>query len=153
MSDQRDEIGALRVRGRSERDVAEIVSWVPDPAALYLFSGSRLTWPLTTSQLHDMEGLAGMHPSVVAASTGAVVAHFDLRLEGRLAHLGRVIVNPLLRGRGLAADVVALALAEARRLGADAVRLNVVRTNNPAIRAYERAGFAQVETPAVVMSP
>lgn len=137
--------GSLRVRARRERDVREIVGWVPDPAALRLFSGSRLAWPLSASQLQSMADIPGMAPSVVVTSSGRLVGHFDLTLDGPVARLGRVIVNPALRGRGLAIVVVRLALAEAERLGADVVRLNVVSTNEPALRAYRRAGFTTGE--------
>lgn len=93
--------GSLRVRARSDQDVHDIVRWVPDPAALYLFSGPRLTWPLSAQQLHSLTGTtAGMTPSVVVSPAGELVGHFDLTLDESIARLGRLIVNPSLRGRG-----------------------------------------------------
>lgn len=135
---------SLSLRVRDERDVHEIVDWVPDAAALYHFSGSRLRWPLTASQLQGMVGIEGLTPSVVVTSSGELVGHFDLTLDGQIARLGRVIVNPKLRGRGLAGVIVELAVAEAQRLGADVIRLTVISANEPAVRAYGRAGFAPV---------
>lgn len=136
---------SLSIRVRNERDVDEIVGWVPDAAALYLFSGFRLTWPLTASQLQGMVAIEGLTPSVVVTSAGGLVGHFDLTVAGQVARLGRVIVNPALRGRGLAGVIVDLAVAEAQRFGAGVVRLTVISTNEPAVRAYRRAGFAPVE--------
>lgn len=135
---------SLSIRVREEGDVQEIVEWVPDATALYLFSGPRLRWPLTASQLQGMVTLEGLTPSVVVTSSGELVGHFDLTVAGPVARLGRVIVNPALRGRGLAGVIVNLAVAEAQRLGADVVRLTVISTNEPAVRAYRRAGFALV---------
>ena len=132
----------LRVRARSDQDVHDVVGWVPDAGALYLFAGPSLTWPLTAQQLQDMTGVT---PSVVVSSSDDLVGHFDLVLDGRTARLGRVMVNPALRGRGLAITVVNFALTEARRLGADVVLLNVISTNEPAIRTYQRAGFTAIE--------
>lgn len=97
---------SLSIRVRAERDVDEIVGWVPDAAALYLFAGPRLTWPLTASQLQGMVAIEGLTPSVVVASSGELVGHFDLTVDGQVARLGRVIVNPALRGRGLAGVIV-----------------------------------------------
>lgn len=135
----------LRVRARSDQDVHEVVRWVPDAAALYFFSGPRLTWPLTAQQLQGLTGAtAGMTPSVVVSSAGELVGHFDLTLDESIARLGRLIVNPSLRGRGLAIPVVDLALIEAQRLGADVVRLNVISKNETAVRTYRRAGFVVV---------
>lgn len=135
---------SLSIRVRNERDVDEIVGWIPDAAALYLFSGSRLTWPLTASQLQGMVAIEGLTPLVVVTSSGELVGHFDLTVAGQVARLGRVIVNPALRGRGLAGVIVDLAVAEASRFGACVVRLTVISTNEPAVRAYCRAGFAPV---------
>ena len=131
----------LNVRARSEADAREVVGWVEHAQALYLFSGPRLTWPLTVEQLQGMLAIEGLAASVVVSRTGEVVAHFDLTIDGALARLGRVIVKPELRGRGLASRIVDLAVAQAQRLGAEVVQLNVITTNEPAIRAYRRAGF------------
>lgn len=133
--------GGLSIRPRDERDVSEIVGWVDDEKALHLFSGPRLSWPLTVEQLQTMGTVEGLAASVVVSPAGDLVAHFDLTIDGTVARLGRVIVNPALRGRGLASAVVGLAVAEAQRLGAEVVRLNVIATNEPAISAYLRAGF------------
>ena len=132
---------ALDVRARSEPDAYEVVGWVEDAQALYLFSGPRLTWPLTAEQLQDMLATEGLTAWVVVSRTGELVAHFDLTIDVTLARLGRVIVNPELRGRGLASRVVDLAVTQAQRLGAEVVRLNVITTNESAIRAYRRASF------------
>lgn len=132
---------ALDVRARSEPDAYEVAGWVEDARALYLFSSPRLTWPLTAEQLQDMLATEGLTAWVVVSRTGDLVAHFDLTIDGALARLGRVIVRPELRGRGLASRIANLAVEQAQLLGAEAVRLNVVTTNEPAIRAYRRANF------------
>lgn len=134
----------LSTRPRNDLDVPEVVTWVQDASDLYLFSGLRLSWPLTTPQLQRMTSLDGFAAFVVVSEAADLVAHFDLTLDGTLARLGRVIVNPALRGRGLASRTIALALAESHRLGAKVVRLNVITTNEPALRAYRRAGFEVV---------
>lgn len=135
----------LNTRPRSAQDVRDVVGWTHDEAALYLFSGSRLVWPLTVEQLQSMPAREGLAASVVVTPTGDLVAHFDLTMGGVVARLGRVVVNPALRGRGLASVVVALACAEAQRLGAAVVRFNVITANEPATRTYTHAGFVVVE--------
>ena len=135
---------SLSIRLRDERDIQEIVGWVPDATALYLFTGPRLRWPLTASQLQGMLTIEGLTPSVAVTSSGELVGHFDLTVAGAVARLGRVIVNPALRGRGFGGVIVDFAVAEAQRLGADVLRLTVISTNEPAVRAYRRAGFTPV---------
>lgn len=132
----------LGIRARSDRDLDEIVSWVADAEELHLFSGPRLQWPLTADQLQAIAATHGLAPFVVVSTSDEVVAHFDLDVDGQDARLGRVIVKPGLRGRGLAGTVVQLAIGQARRLGAADMSLSVIATNEPAIRTYPRAGFA-----------
>ena len=45
----------------------------------------------------------------------------------------------------MARILVGFAIAEARKLGATTLTLNVIAGNRPAIRTYERAGFRSVE--------
>ena len=129
------------LRPREDRDLEKIVGWIPDAEALRLFSGTRLSWPLTVRQLQEVTEASALAPSVVVAASGELVGHFDLRLEERAAWLGRVVVDPSLRGQGLARGVVELAVGEAHRLGAHRVRLNVISSNVPAVRTYRRVGF------------
>lgn len=129
------------LRPREDRDLERIVGWIPDAEALRLFSGTRLSWPLTVRQLREVTVVSALAPYAVVAASGHVVGHFDLRLIGEVAWLGRVIVDPSLRGQGMARGVVELAVVEAHRLGAHQVRLNVIPSNVPAVRAYRRAGF------------
>ena len=143
----------FRVRPRTIDDLRLVVGWVPDADALYLLTGPRLHWPLTESQLSDMEGQDGFTAWVlVGDQSDDPVGHFDLTLHRETAHLGRVIIAPQMRGRGFAHDLVANVIQQARRLGASDLLLNVITGNEPAIRAYKRAGFvnlAQAARPGV----
>ncbi|MFI7606445.1 GNAT family N-acetyltransferase [Micromonospora sp. NPDC049366] len=61
----------------------------------------------------------------------------------RVAALGNVTTDPVARGRGLAAGVVA-ALCRRLRASVDHVTLNVRADNGPAVRLYTRLGFTPV---------
>ncbi|WP_405089476.1 GNAT family N-acetyltransferase [Micromonospora sp. NBC_01392] len=61
----------------------------------------------------------------------------------RVAAVGNVTTHPAVRGRGLAAGVVA-ALCGRLRASVDHVTLNVRVDNVAAVRLYERLGFTQV---------
>jgi len=133
------------LRRRSDADLATLVGWVPDAAALYLFTGPRLQWPLTAKQLADMEQIDGMTAWVlVDSASSSPVGFFDLIVKHRLARLGRVIIDPQRRGQGLGHALVRFAIRQARQLGATELTLNVIIGNDPAIRAYERTGFRSV---------
>lgn len=138
---------ALRVRAREQADLARIVSWIPDGETLYLFTGPRLSWPLTEAKLAALEETAGLSAWVLVDSAvpGRPLAHFDITLAGREARLGRVVVDPMRRGRGLGAATTRSALAKAGELGATRMTLNVIDGNLPAIRSYEKLGFEREE--------
>jgi RimJ/RimL family protein N-acetyltransferase len=132
----------FRVRPRTTGDLPRVVGWVPDADALYLFTGPRLHWPLTESQLSDMESGDGFTAwMLVEDQTDDPVGHFDLTLQEETARVGRVILAPEIRGRGFAHDLVDSVIQQARRLGASKLVLNVIAGNAPAIRAYRRADF------------
>lgn len=129
-------------RERTVADCETVTSWIENAAALYLFTGPRLAWPVTPEHLEAMALLPGLTAWAVVDGTDSTIAgHFDLTLEGRTARLARVIIDPLLRGRGLAHTLVFLAEERARQLGATQLSLNVIDGNLPAITTYARAGF------------
>jgi len=134
----------LSIRPRSSDDCHLIVSWVPDAEALYLFAGPRLRWPLTLDQLTVDEQSPERTAWVVVDACPEPIGQFELTMRDGHAHLGRVLLDPTVRGRGLAHDLVRLAITRARALGATSIGLNVVTGNRPALRTYERAGFVGI---------
>ena len=137
------ETPALTVRSREGSDLAVVVDWVPDAEALYLFAASSLAWPLTAKQLADVGAVEGRSSWVLvdAADPSAPLAHGDLTVSGDRARIGRVIVDPARRGRGLGATLVSRIVEEARLVGCAQVDLVVIDGNAPAFRTYEGLGF------------
>jgi ribosomal-protein-alanine N-acetyltransferase len=59
-------------------------------------------------------------------------------------HINNLAIHPHFRGRGLGGALLCAVLDEAARLGAPHATLEVRRSNAPARRLYERAGFTTV---------
>ena len=59
------------------------------------------------------------------------------------AHINNLAVRPELRGRGLGLQMLEAVIAEAERLGAGSLALEVRRSNVAAQRLYLRAGFQE----------
>ena len=76
---------------------------------------------------------------------GALSGVVLLAFRGDRAWIGGFGVVPELRGRGLARRYLAETLDIARASGATSVELEVLTHNLPAIRLYERAGFATID--------
>jgi len=73
---------------------------------------------------------------VAAGGTHVVAAPYGL------AVLGNIFTHPATRRRGYAGAVTAALTVELFRLGVSDIVLNVLADNTPAIRLYERLGFA-----------
>jgi ribosomal protein S18 acetylase RimI-like enzyme len=84
--------------------------------------------------------------AVVVARAGRDLAgsyYVKPNFPGRGAHIANAgyFVVPAWRGHGIGTVLVEDSLAEARRLGFDAMQFNLVFASNPARRLYERLGF------------
>jgi predicted GNAT family N-acyltransferase len=86
----------------------------------------------------DRDGRDGEAIHLVALDGGRIVGTCRLLVEGELARLGRMAVEPELRGRGLGADILAAAERAAGLAGARRVTLHAQTT---AESLYARAGY------------
>jgi ribosomal protein S18 acetylase RimI-like enzyme len=74
---------------------------------------------------------------------GAIGCEREVRVKVR--HIGHVIgmmVRPEARSRGIGALLLEACIAEARHAGLEMLTLTVTAENDPAVRLYERHGFA-----------
>jgi RimJ/RimL family protein N-acetyltransferase len=135
-----------------EDDFAFVLRSIATADELLQWAGPGFDWPLTEDQLRDYRGKGISDPErfrqLTAVEGDRVVGHVELTLERKhdLAYIGRVLVAPSERGRGLGtalmSDVVRLAFDELRL---HRISLNVFDFNTPAIRCYERVGFRREE--------
>ncbi|KQM60904.1 GNAT family N-acetyltransferase [Agreia sp. Leaf210] len=129
-------------------DYERVLGWVPDADALYLFAGPSLVWPPSAAQFAEIAQRSGFSAWMVGDDEHpAAWGHFDLTMQDDSARLGRVIIDPRYRGRGLGRALTQAAIEKARALGASDVRLAVVSDNEPAVKAYRRAGFEEIVDP------
>ena len=138
----------LTLRKFQKRDIKTLFSRFHTARAALQWAGAGLAWPL---QRGDLIHLIKDHRridaprEVWAVDQGERMAgHFQLTFNQRLATvgLGRIALNPDLRGQDLARPLMALILDRAfSRAWVHRVELQVYPHNTPAIRAYRAAGF------------
>lgn len=141
----------LTLRAYRNSDAKEIAPWLADKQVFAWWSAGLLgEYPLDPDRLN-----AYYAPGVASGEwfprtmeeDGRVCGQLLMRRmeEGRM-HFGLIIVDPSIRGKGLGYAMLSMALEYAFALrGAKRVTLNVFSDNAPAIRCYERLGFARTK--------
>jgi len=142
----------VRLQRFTEADVDDVLAWMSSARFLYQWAGPMFRFPLERAQLarHVRDAGRKRRPrkifKVVDGVVGRNIGHVELcnidRANG-CARLARVLIGPReLRGCGLGADVVRLALGVAfDELRLHRVSLGVFDFNHAAIRCYERVGL------------
>jgi ribosomal protein S18 acetylase RimI-like enzyme len=93
------------------------------------------------------------HSPLWLDDAGAVVALAALGVRGTEGWVGGFGVAPAWRGQGLGHRLITRVLEVGAAVGLRTLRLEVLTINPPAIRTYERAGFAQVRDLRIFASP
>lgn len=137
------------------RHYAPIASWLDSVAATQRWAGPGVAYPLVPEAFAQVLALAARPGRVLLDEQGDCMGFGQYWLtDPGTAHLGRIIVSPLARGRGLGRVLM-------QRLGAEALRppgvrrltLRVYRDNAAALALYRDLGFQPVEaasTPEVL---
>ncbi len=100
-----------------------------------MFSGEQGVRPEA-----DRDGRDGEALHLVALREGAVIGTCRLVFDGPVARLGRMAVEPELRGQGIGAALLEEAERYAREAGSERIDLHA---QTPAIPLYARCGFEQ----------
>ncbi len=133
----------LSLRPATPEHLSTVLQWITSPEELRLWGGELLTWPPdvektwreigaqdanTFTLLDDEENIAGF---------GQVLARAPAT-----AHLGRIIVSPLLRGMGVGRALCEQLIAAAvERHHPERITLNVYIGNTRAVALYRSLGF------------
>jgi RimJ/RimL family protein N-acetyltransferase len=137
----------VRLRAFAGGDIPRLLSWIDGPEMLTLWSGRGFTWPLDEAQLaaHAAKASSTQWIWAVEGDAGGVVGHVELGVQAhRVGRLGRVLVAPGARGRGIGVATVRAALRVAfDELGMHRVGLGVFSHNSAAVGLYERLGFVR----------
>ena len=128
-------------------DYEVIASWVPDAESCLRWAGPRVRFPFSAAELPRLLAVADGQSYCLAERAASPLGfgqHWVLKPGG--VHLGRIIVSPTARGRGLGRLLCQLLVAQAIAVtGATGVTLRVFRNNAAALSLYSSLGFSAVE--------
>ncbi len=139
----------LTLRPLNTDDAHELVTWFKDEREVLSWGGPYFDFPLSPAALTELiSEHKGQTPSrecwAVDRRDGAFVGSFQIAYNYRSgqAGLGRVVLKPDQRGKGLGSQMLKMAEEEAfRRPEINRLELRVFTGNDPALASYKRAGF------------
>jgi ribosomal protein S18 acetylase RimI-like enzyme len=136
----------VTLRAATLADVEEIL---PRTLALNAHEGIVVGLPELRAALARLLGDRSLGGVWIVEDDGVAIGHavvtfgYDLEFAGRDAWLTEFWIDDTARGRGAGTTALALLDAELRTHGVAAYHLQV-RSDNPALRLYERHGFSRV---------
>lgn len=134
----------------TEADIDRLLGWITSYREQLFWTSSTFGYPLTREHLlqHLQESAARgdrLIFKVVETASGEAVGHLELGaidLRNRSLRIGRVLLAPAARGRGLGGEMMRAALARAfDQMDMHRAELIVFDANPRAIACYERVGF------------
>lgn len=133
------------LRSPRPADYEAIVSWIPDAEACTRWGGPKMGYPLDAAGLPGMLAMTGSQSFTLADGERPLgFGQYWVQTPGSV-HLGRILVAPSARGRGLGTRLCRLLMARAvADTGASAITLRVYRDNAVARALYGRLGFGVV---------
>lgn len=135
-------IGSVEIIRLSAADAGEALTL---QRAAYVTEAQRYQdpdLPPLTQSLAELTA-ALVAPEVIALGirdTGRLIAAVQLRLDGPVAHLGRLVVAPDRQGQGLG-SVLLRACEDALPDEVEQIRIFTGSRSEPTIRLYERFGY------------
>jgi ribosomal protein S18 acetylase RimI-like enzyme len=128
-------------------DYDAIASWIPDAAACLRWAGPRLRFPFSAAELPALLTVAGGESYCLFDGTETCGFGQHWVLTPGAVHLGRIILSPSTRGKGLGRVLCRqLATKAVQSTGAHTVTLRVYRDNAAALALYASLGFTPVES-------
>jgi RimJ/RimL family protein N-acetyltransferase len=134
----------------TEADIDPLLGWISSHEELLLWTASSFGYPLTREHirqhLQDCAARGDRLPfKAVESASGEAIGYVEIGgidPRNQSARIGRVLLAPGARGRGLGVEMMRAALAHAFDvLHVHRVELGVFDVNPRAIACYERTGF------------
>ena len=137
----------------SQYDFDAIKDWIGDERTHAMWCGNRIPFPMEHESfdrvLCEHFEKYGDCPFVASDDSGKVMGFFCYCTDSRadIGFLRFVMVDPLIRGKGIGREMILLAVRYAFDIAkAQAVQLCVFPENEKAKRCYLSAGFREIST-------
>ena len=131
------------LRPAIQQDLHTVLTWIETPEQLKLWGGSALSFPPEMERSwREIEARDDKSFVLVDADGQLVGFGQTLSRAANVVHLGRIIVSPIFRGKGLGRLLCEQLIEVANeRPRPDQITLNVFRNNAAALSLYAAIGF------------
>lgn len=138
----------MRLTQPSDPNFIELMSWFSTEEELTVWSGPDFRYPFDLSSFKSDLKLDSLKSFSLISTEGSLLAFGQYYLRLGRCHLGRLVVNPNLRGQGIASHLIQkLSVLGKSDLNTDSCSLFVLGHNKSAIQAYTKLGFSMADYP------
>lgn len=138
----------MRLTQTSDENFIELMSWFSNEDELNLWSGPNFRYPFDLRSFKADLKLDTLKSFSLISNEGEFLAFGQYYLRLGMCHLGRLVVNPNLRGKGIASHLIKqLSILGRSDLRAKSCSLFVLGHNESAIQAYTKLGFSIADYP------
>jgi len=131
----------------NDQQLKQVLSWFTTPRELLYWGGPDLTFP-PEIQRFKTESRFAKSQSFVLCDGAQLLAFGQLYNRLNRIHLGRLVVAPEHRGRGVGEVLIRQLIEQGRQLlGLQDASLFVLSDNVPAMKLYQRLGFVKTLYP------
>tara|TARA_B100000809_G_C14709564_1_gene377283 strand:+ start:12 stop:470 length:459 start_codon:yes stop_codon:yes gene_type:complete len=138
----------MRLTQPSDENFIQLMSWFSSEDELSIWSGPNFRYPFDLISFKSDLNLNTLKSFSLISSEGALLAFGQYYLRLGKCHLGRLVVNPSLRGQGIASHLISqLSVLGKSDLSTESCSLFVLGHNESAIQAYTKLGFSMADYP------
>jgi len=138
----------MRLTQPSDENFNELMSWFSTEEELSIWSGPNFRYPFNLSSFKSDLKLDSLKSLSLISNDGDLLAFGQYYLRLGKCHLGRLVVNPNMRGQGVASHLIEkLSVIGKLDLSTDSCSLFVLGHNKSAMQAYTKLGFSLADYP------
>ena len=138
----------MNLQSVTQEHLHELMSWFKNEQEYASWFGPGYCYPYTPSSFTEALKINKTPSFTLLAKNNVVLAFGQYYQRLGKCHLARLIVNPQMRGKGIASHLIdQLSAVGMKEIGANACSLFVFPHNEPAVRSYKKQGFKIVKYP------
>jgi len=138
----------MKLATPTDLQLVELMSWFTSEKELTVWSGPNFSYPFDLKSFKRDLKLNTLASFSMVSNEGDLLAFGQYYLRLGKCHLGRLVVNPRFRGKGIIASLISqLSVLGKSDLNTQSCSLFVLAHNKNAIKAYTKLGFCITDYP------